>query len=65
MQYPHVFEEAVLENIKNWVIDDASRIPSVDHKCPDYEMLKTFSTGLLAVSLAGYAAEVDYLPLIF
>ncbi|KAF3943041.1 hypothetical protein CMV_030361 [Castanea mollissima] len=57
--YPHVFEEAVLENIKNWVIDDASRIPSVDHKCPDYEMLKTYSTGLLAVSLAGGTQVVE------
>lgn len=57
MQYP-VFEEAVLENIKNWVIDDTARFPGEDHNCKskeasDYEMLKTYSTGLLAVCLAG------------
>jgi HIV-1 Vpr-binding protein len=68
MQYP-VFEEAVLENIKNWVIDDTARFPAEDHnskskEASDYEMLKTYSTGLLAVCLAGYAPEVNSFTLI-
>lgn len=66
MQYP-VFEEAVSENIKNWVIDDTARFPGEDHKSKEasnYEMLKTYSTGLLAVCLAGYAPEVNSLTLI-
>jgi HIV-1 Vpr-binding protein len=62
--YPHVFEEAVLENIKNWVIDDAARFSGVDHNCKskealDYEMVKTYSTGLLAVCLAGGSPVVE------
>lgn len=68
MQYPHVFEDAVLENIKIWVIDDAARFPGEDHnskskEASDYEMLKTYSTGLLADCLAGYAPEVNSLLL--
>ncbi|KAE8056460.1 hypothetical protein FH972_013233 [Carpinus fangiana] len=61
--YP-VFEEAVLENIKNWVIDDTIRFPGEDHNCKskeasDYEMLKTYSTGLLAVCLTGGGQVVE------
>lgn len=63
-QYPHVFEEPVLENIKNWVMDDNTRLPAEEQNLKDdpgrrealdSEMLKTYSTGLLAVCLGGYA----------
>lgn len=63
-QYPHVFEEPVLENLKNWVTDDSSRSwaeeqnlkPELGKKeASDSEMLKAYSTGLLAVCLVGYA----------
>jgi len=63
MQYPHVFEETVLENIKGWVMDETARSSGEDRswkhetgkrKSSDSEMLKTYSTGLLAVCLEGY-----------
>lgn len=63
MQYPHVFEETVLDNLKRWVMDGALRPFTEEHKgkngsgvrqSSDFEMLKTYSTGLLAVCLAGY-----------
>ncbi|XP_057958873.1 DDB1- and CUL4-associated factor homolog 1 [Malania oleifera] len=65
--YPHVFEETVLENIKNWVMDEAVfpgdfRNLKYDlgrKKSSDYEMLKTYSTGLLAVCLAGGGQVVE------
>lgn len=50
LQYPHVFEEPVLENIKAWVIDDHD---IGRKKASDSEMRRTYSTGLLAVSLTG------------
>ncbi|KAF5200706.1 Ddb1- and cul4-associated factor-like protein [Thalictrum thalictroides] len=66
--HPHVFEDEVLENIKNWVMDDNATL-SVDEcngKCEfskndptDSEMLKTYATGLLAVSLAGGGQVVE------
>ncbi|KAF5461496.1 hypothetical protein F2P56_017587 [Juglans regia] len=62
--YPHVFEEAVLENIKNWVIDDTARFPGEHHNCKskkasNYEMLKSYSTGLLAVCLESGGQVVE------
>lgn len=71
-QYPHVFEETVLENIKGWVMDEAARSTGEDHnrknesgmkKSTDSEMLRTYSTGLLAVCLSGY--EKSWLPYVF
>lgn len=68
IQYPHVFEETVLDKIKGWVMDGSIRSSTEDHKgkngpglrqSSDSEMLKTYSTGLLAVCLAGY---VMFLP---
>lgn len=66
--YPHVFEDSVLENIKRWVMDETSR-PSGNNcnrkdeaeekKYLDFEMLKTFATGLLAVCLAGGGQVVE------
>lgn len=61
-----MFEETVLENIKSWVMDETIRLSGDDHnwkddlgarKCADSEMLKTYSTGLLAVCLAGYSSK--------
>ncbi|OVA04073.1 WD40 repeat [Macleaya cordata] len=66
--YPHVFEDAVLENIKNWVMDDSLRFfadePDRKHdlernKPTDSEMLGTYATGLLAVCLAGGGQVVE------
>ncbi|XP_027084209.2 DDB1- and CUL4-associated factor homolog 1-like isoform X1 [Coffea arabica] len=66
--YPHAFEETVMENIKGWVMDETIRLSGDDHnwkdesgarKCSDSEMLKTYSTGLLAVCLAGGGQVVE------
>ena len=66
MQYPHVFEDNVLENIKNWVVADNLRFSADEcdmkhdlerNKPTDSEMLGTYATGLLAICLAGYASS--------
>ncbi|KAI3756159.1 hypothetical protein L1987_55975 [Smallanthus sonchifolius] len=65
--YPHVFEEAVLDKLKGWVMDGTVRSSAEDHKgknggvrqSSDSEMLKTYSTGLLAVCLAGGGQVVE------
>jgi len=54
-----------MENIKNWVMDDNTGLSSEEQnlkhssggrrEASDSEMLKTYSTGLLAVCLVGYA----------
>ncbi|XP_071741700.1 DDB1- and CUL4-associated factor homolog 1 [Rutidosis leptorrhynchoides] len=66
--YPHVFEETVLDKIKGWVMDGSIR-PSTEgnkgkngsglRQASDSEMLKTYSTGLLAVCLAGGGQVVE------
>ncbi|KAM5566240.1 DDB1- and CUL4-associated factor [Rosa sericea] len=66
--YPHVFEEDVLEKIKDWVMDETSSV-SVEYQnwkhdlggkeVSDFEMLKTYSTGLLAVCLTGGGQVVE------
>ncbi|XP_048436349.1 DDB1- and CUL4-associated factor homolog 1 [Pyrus x bretschneideri] len=66
--HPHVFEDAVLERIKDCVMDETS-ISSVEYQkwkhdlggkeVSDFEMLKTYSTGLLAVCLAGGSSVVE------
>ncbi|KAL9313352.1 hypothetical protein ACSQ67_018804 [Phaseolus vulgaris] len=66
--YPHVFEEPVMENIKNWVMDDNTGMSSEEQnlkqssgkrEASDSEMLKTYSTGLLAVCLVGGGQIVE------
>lgn len=61
-QYPHVLDDDVLENIKHWVMDDTIQNTSeecnsesgIDASKPsDIEMLRTYATGLLTVSLSG------------
>ncbi|KAI3855494.1 hypothetical protein MKX03_004351 [Papaver bracteatum] len=66
--FPHVFEDAVLENIKNWVINDSSRSNADEpdkkkvirrDKPTDSETLGTYATGLLAVCLSGGGQIVE------
>ncbi|KAF5726321.1 DDB1- and CUL4-associated factor 1 isoform X1 [Tripterygium wilfordii] len=66
--YPHVFEEPVLENIKRWVMDESTRFSGEEHnwkrgsggkEASDSQMLKTYSTGLLALCLAGGGQVVE------
>nr|XP_024375694.1 DDB1- and CUL4-associated factor homolog 1-like isoform X2 [Physcomitrium patens] len=69
--YPHVFEEEVLASIKRWVVEDtpkdiansrASRSKSTkDADAVDREILRTYSTGLLAVALGGSDVVEDVL----
>lgn len=63
-----------MENIKAWVMDETAKSTGEDHnwkhelgrkKSSDSEMLRTFSTGLLAVCLAGYAPKVFILYPLF
>ncbi|GAB4837651.1 hypothetical protein Ancab_002501 [Ancistrocladus abbreviatus] len=65
---PHVFEENVLENIKDWVMADNAGISGDnskwkhelgENKCSDFEMRRTYSTGLLAICLAGGGQVVE------
>ncbi|CAI9771660.1 unnamed protein product [Fraxinus pennsylvanica] len=67
-KYPHVFEEDVLYNIKGWVMDETPRTSVDDHnwkhesgrrKTFDSEMLRTYSTGLLAMCLASGGQIVE------
>ncbi|KAI5656747.1 hypothetical protein M9H77_25540 [Catharanthus roseus] len=66
--HPHFFEEPVLEKIKVWVMEETMRSSGDDRnwkdesgarKCSDFEMLKTYSTGLLAVCLASGGQVVE------
>ncbi|KAL9226932.1 hypothetical protein vseg_002688 [Gypsophila vaccaria] len=66
--YPHVFEEDVLENIKNWVLDDGAKSSNdggvrqhqYERKiASDFDMRKTYSTGLLAVCLTSGSQVVE------
>ncbi|KAL6501850.1 hypothetical protein OROGR_026983 [Orobanche gracilis] len=58
--YPHVFEDDVLANIRGWVMEEIPCSSGEDRtwkheigkkKTSDSEMLRTYSTGLLAVCL--------------
>ncbi|CAN6482841.1 unnamed protein product [Victoria cruziana] len=66
--YPHVLDDDVLENIKHWVMDDTIQNTSeecnsesgIDASKPsDIEMLRTYATGLLTVSLSGGGQLVE------
>ncbi|KAI3453945.1 hypothetical protein Pfo_010608 [Paulownia fortunei] len=57
--YPHVFEDDVLDNIRGWVMDETPRTfgdnlhwKHETGRRKTSEMLRTYSTGLLAVCLA-------------
>lgn len=57
-----------MENLKTWVMEETARSgddhywrhESGEGKSTDSEMLKTYSTGLLAVCLARYSFETCY-----
>ncbi|KAG1328037.1 DDB1- and CUL4-associated factor [Cocos nucifera] len=65
--YPHVFDDAVLDNIKTWVMEDPVisgdeynwRQELGSNKPTDSEMLRTYATGLLAISLTGGGQVVE------
>ncbi|KAL6496597.1 hypothetical protein OROGR_029855 [Orobanche gracilis] len=57
--YPHVFEETVVEKIQNWLMDDNLRFSGEEHGASDSEMLKTYSTALLALCLIGGGKVVE------
>ncbi|CAM6107327.1 unnamed protein product [Calypogeia fissa] len=72
--YPHVFEDQVLVNIKQWVIEDLAttsnrnppgitggRSNNTEYSAMDREMLRTYATGLLAVALQGSDVVEDVL----
>lgn len=75
IQYPHVFEgEAltVLDKLKGWAMDETPRSSSEDHiwkndtgkrNTSDFDMLRTYSTGLLAVCLTLYVIKPFAFPL--
>ncbi|KAK8970638.1 hypothetical protein KSP40_PGU006777 [Platanthera guangdongensis] len=66
--YPHVFDDTVVDNLKSWVVEDILN-GSADvcnwkrelgrSKPTDFELLKTYATGLLAMSLAGGTKVVE------
>ncbi|KAJ0247438.1 DDB1- and CUL4-associated factor 1 [Hirschfeldia incana] len=60
--HPYVFDDAVTENFKNWVLEEAVKFPgeqSGHSEASDSEMLKTYSTGLLAHSLMSRGQLVE------
>ncbi|GKU87561.1 hypothetical protein SLEP1_g1945 [Rubroshorea leprosula] len=66
--YPHVFDELISVNIKAWVMDETAKYSSKDQnwkheagrkEASDAEMLKTYSTGLLAMCLAAGGQIVE------
>ncbi|KAK4389069.1 DDB1- and CUL4-associated factor1 [Sesamum angolense] len=68
IRYPHVFEDDVLANIRGWVMEEIPRSSGDDRnwkhdtgkrKTMDSEMLRTYSTGLLAVCLASGGQLVE------
>jgi HIV-1 Vpr-binding protein len=59
-QYPHAFEDAIVENIKKWVTEDGgasneceSKHLGKNNKPTDADMLRTYAIGLLAMALCG------------
>ncbi|GMH10738.1 hypothetical protein Nepgr_012579 [Nepenthes gracilis] len=66
--YPHVFEENVLDNVKDWVMEESAKNSADnniwkrelgENKSSDFEMRRTYSTGLLAVCLSGGGQVVE------
>ncbi|KAF0895598.1 hypothetical protein E2562_013907 [Oryza meyeriana var. granulata] len=65
-QYPHAFEDAIVENIKKWVTEDGgasneceSKHLGRDNKPTDAGMLRTYAIGLLAMALCGGGQLVE------
>lgn len=62
--YPHVFEDDALENIKRWVIDEPAddskfKFDAGRREASDNDMLRTYATGLLALSLSNGGPLVE------
>ncbi|XP_047966187.1 DDB1- and CUL4-associated factor homolog 1-like [Salvia hispanica] len=66
--YPHVFEDDVLANLRRWVMEDIPRSSgddrhwkhvTVKRKSSDSEMLRTYSTALLAICLTSGGPLVE------
>uniref|UniRef100_M4D199 LisH domain-containing protein n=1 Tax=Brassica campestris TaxID=3711 RepID=M4D199_BRACM len=60
--HPYIFDDAVTENFKKWVLEEAVKFPgehSGSSEASDSEMLKTYSTGLLAHSLTSRGQLVE------
>ncbi|KAJ0972028.1 hypothetical protein J5N97_019987 [Dioscorea zingiberensis] len=66
--FPHVFDDVVLDNIKSWVMEEPLEVSGDSFHCEcepgrakptDAEMLRTYATGLLALSLAGGTQVVE------
>lgn len=59
-QYPHAFEDSIVENIKKWVTEDFETSSECEWKYlgrdkpTDAEMLRTYAIGLLAMALCRY-----------
>ncbi|KAK3141056.1 hypothetical protein QOZ80_4BG0329010 [Eleusine coracana subsp. coracana] len=64
-QYPHVFEDPIIENIKNWVTEDAEASNECEwrylgrDKPTDAQMLRTYAIGLLAMALCSGGSLVE------
>ncbi|KAL6844287.1 hypothetical protein ACP4OV_025960 [Aristida adscensionis] len=64
-QYPHAFEDSIIENIKTWVTEDAGVSNECEwkylggNKPTDAEMLRTYSIGLLAMALCSGGQLVE------
>lgn len=74
MQFPHVFEDDVLANMRAWVMEEIPRSSGDDRnwkhdtgkrKASDSEMLRAYSTGLLAVCLDWYVLKLFFLLFFF
>ncbi|KAL1532324.1 DDB1- and CUL4-associated factor 1-like [Salvia divinorum] len=66
--YPHVFEDDVLANLRRWVMEEIPRTSgddrhwkhdTVKRKSSDFEMLRTYSTALLAICLTSGGPLVE------
>ncbi|CAL5070946.1 unnamed protein product [Urochloa decumbens] len=64
-QYPHAFEDSIIENIKKWVTEDSEASSECDwkylgrNKPTDAEMLRTYAIGLLAMALCSGGQLVE------
>ncbi|KAL6651717.1 hypothetical protein ACP70R_010642 [Stipagrostis hirtigluma subsp. patula] len=64
-QYPHAFEDSIIENIKTWVTEDAGASNECEwkylgrNKPTDAEMLRTYAIGLLAMALCSGGQLVE------
>ncbi|KAG2569982.1 hypothetical protein PVAP13_7NG416400 [Panicum virgatum] len=64
-QYPHAFEDSIIENIKKWVTEDSEVSSESEwknlgrNKPTDAEMLRTYAIGLLAMALCSGGQLVE------